>query len=67
MVTQSVEAAPARRVKPVVIRLRPDQIEQLRNAKFDYQARHREEVEETELLRQFFDECFEDWIKRSLQ
>ena len=47
-------------------RLRPDQIDRLRDAKYDFQAKHRTDLREEDLLQQFFDEEFAAWIKRGL-
>lgn len=47
-------------------KLRPDQVDRLRDFKFDYQARHRIEADEGDLLRRFFDEDFADWVRRTM-
>lgn len=47
-------------------KLRPDQVDRLRDAKFDYQARHRMDADEGDLLRRFFDDAFSEWLKRAL-
>lgn len=62
----SMEAIPARRPQTKPPKLRPDQVDRLRDMKFDYQARHRTETDEGDLLQRFFDEAFPDWEKRAL-
>jgi len=62
----STETVVMRRPQTRPARLRPDQIDALRDAKFDYQAKHRRETEESDLLQQFFDESFHEWLKRAL-
>ena len=56
MQTAEGESVSGPRPRPVVIRLQPPQIEELRDAKFDYQAKHRMEASEAELLQRFFAE-----------
>jgi regulatory Fis family protein len=63
---QSAETEMSRRPKRGPIRLRPDQAETLREAKFDFQAKHRVEAGESDLLQRFFDETFPEWLKRCL-
>lgn len=65
MQTAEAENVQAPRPRPVVIRLQPPQVEELRDAKFDYQAKHRVEASEAELLQRFFAECFPEWRKRT--
>jgi len=48
------------------VRLRPDQLDRLRDAKYDFQAKHRTDLREEDLLQQFFDDEFVAWIKRGL-
>jgi Bacterial regulatory protein, Fis family len=60
-------SAPISRTKSIVFRYRPDQLELLRQFKFDYQARHREEVDEAELMRRFFDAAVRPWMKDCLE
>lgn len=57
---------PVRRARAGPIRLEPDQVELLREAKFDFMAKHRAEFSESDLLQRFFRECFPDWLKRTL-
>ncbi len=64
---ETAVAIQTRRTKPGPIRLRPDQVEALREAKFDFQAKHRTEVGESDLLQRFFDEGFAEWLKRCLE
>jgi hypothetical protein len=59
-------AEPIRRGKAGPIRLEPDQVELLRDAKFDFMAKHRVEASESDLLQRFFADCFPDWLKRTL-
>jgi len=47
-------------------RLSGAQRRQLREAKFDWQARYRVEIQESGILQQFFEERFEEWIKAKL-
>ncbi len=47
-------------------RLLPDQVEELREAKYDIQARFRTDLGESEILQQFFDEEFKLWKARKL-
>jgi hypothetical protein len=61
---ESMGSLPERPVRMPTVRLRPEQIEQLRDLKFDYQAKTRREVREEDLLRRFFDECFPEWLER---
>ena len=49
------------------IRIRPDQQEQLRQAKFDIQAAFREETTETQILEAFIGEEFPGWVQRKLK
>lgn len=63
---EGAEAVVTRRPQTKLVRLRPDQIDVLRDAKFDYQAKHRQETEESDLLQHFFDESFPEWLKRAL-
>ena len=56
-----------RRTKAGPIRLRPDQVDQLREAKFDFMAKHRAEAGESDLLQRFFDSAFGDWLKQALR
>ena len=58
---------PIRRTKAGPIRLRPDQVDQLREAKFDFMAKHRAEAGESDLLQRFFDSAFGDWLKQALR
>ena len=59
-------AEPVRRAKAGPIRLEPEQVELLRDAKFDFMAKHRVEASESDLLQRFFRECFAEWSKRTL-
>jgi hypothetical protein len=65
MPTLHTDEMQARTGKPP-IKLRPDQIDALREAKFDFQAKHRVEAGESDLLQKFFDESFTAWLKRCL-
>jgi len=62
----SAEAIARARRLPT-LRLRPDQIERLRNAKFDVNARFRRDADEAGLLRAFFDDAFPTWIESILR
>jgi hypothetical protein len=63
-----VSASAIRAARPLPTpRLRPDQLERLRDAKFDVHARLRSDVDETGLLREFFDDAFETWIASVLR
>ena len=62
----STEPITARRPQTKPPKLRPDQVDLLRDMKFDYQARHRTEADEGDLLQRFFDEAFPEWVKRAL-
>jgi len=55
---------PERPIRMPTVRLRPEQIDKLRDLKFDYQAKTRREVREEDLLRRFFDECFPGWLEQ---
>jgi hypothetical protein len=59
-------AEPIRRGKAGPIRLEPEQVEVLRDAKFDFMAKHRVEASESDLLQRFFRECWPEWSKRTL-
>ncbi len=63
---EAVVTTRRRRPPMKVVRLRPDQVDLLRDAKFDYQAKHRQETEEGDLLQRFFDESFREWLKGAL-
>ena len=65
METAEAESAQGPRPRPGVIRLQPPQVDELRDAKFDYQAKHRVEASESDLLQRFFRECFPEWRKRT--
>ncbi len=49
------------------IRLGPEQVEKLRDAKFELQYRLRVEVTESTILQQFFADTFEPWLKKRLE
>jgi hypothetical protein len=65
METAEAESVQAPRPKPGVIRLQPPQVDELRDAKFDYQAKHRVEATEADILQRFFRECFPEWRART--
>ncbi len=48
------------------VRLRPDQLDALRDAKYDFQSKLRRDLREEDLLQRFFDEEFSEWLKRGL-
>lgn len=52
---------------PSPIRLTPDQVEKLRDAKFELQYHLRAEVSESVILQQFFEDAFATWLKARLQ
>ena len=62
-VSVPIKAIPGRSKAP---RLRPNQQDRLREAKFDLNARYRVETDENLILQQFFDENFEEWVRVKL-
>lgn len=52
---------------PAPIRLTPEQVERLRDAKFELQYHLRAEVSESVILQQFFEDEFSAWLKARLQ
>lgn len=54
------------RGKPQPARILPHHQEELRQAKFDFQAKYRTEISETKLLELFFGKCFQPWIREEL-
>jgi hypothetical protein len=52
---------------PAPIRLTPDQVEKLRDAKFELQYHLRSEMSESSILQQFFEDSFAVWLKARLQ
>lgn len=62
----AADAIPAASARVRPVRVIPAQAERLREAKFDLQAKHRVEFDESRILEQFFDERFEEWIKAKL-
>jgi hypothetical protein len=61
------DAMMTRQKAPSPIRLTPDQVEKLRDAKFELQYHLRVEVVESLILQQFFDDHFADWLKARLK
>jgi hypothetical protein len=61
------EAMMTRPKQPTPIRLTPEQIDKLRDAKFELQYHLRSEVNESAILQQFFEDGFEVWLKARLQ
>ena len=51
---------------PAPVRLTPDQVEVLREAKFELQYQLRAEVNESSILQQFFEDGFKDWLSMKL-
>lgn len=47
-------------------RMRPDQQDRLRAAKFELMGRYRVETDENAILQQFFEEAFEAWLHSKL-
>jgi len=54
------------RSKQKPTRLKPEQLDRLREAKFDLQARYREDYDENRILWEFFDDGFDAWLKTKL-
>lgn len=52
--------------RAVPTRLKPEQQDRLKAAKFDLQAAYRVETDENALLQQFFDETFDAWVEGKL-
>lgn len=52
--------------KPKVVKLLPEQVDQLWDTKLDFNAKYRMDATEETLLQQFFNDCFPDWAKRTL-
>jgi len=52
---------------PAPIRLTPPQVEKLRDAKFSLQYRLKEDITESAILQQFFEDGFNDWLSMKLQ
>jgi hypothetical protein len=46
--------------------LRPEQIDKVRQAKFDLQAKLRTELSDSKVLERFLDEKFDEWIREAL-
>ena len=61
------EAMMPRQKAPAPIRLGPEQVEELRNAKFELQYHLRAEVSESVILQQFFADGFAAWLKARLR
>lgn len=66
MQTAADEIPIARRAQTKPPKLRPDQVDQLRDAKFDFMAKHRREADEGDILQKLFDDTFAEWRKREL-
>jgi hypothetical protein len=63
----STEAMMGRPKTPAPIRLNPEQVERLRDAKFELQYHLRAEVNESAILQQFFEDGFAEWLKARLR
>ncbi|HKP99853.1 MAG TPA: helix-turn-helix domain-containing protein [Actinomycetes bacterium] len=57
---------PLVRPKQQPLRLKPEQVDKLREAKFDIAAKARHETDENAILQQFFADEFDDWLQRLL-
>jgi hypothetical protein len=57
---------PARSARTVA-RLQPAQLDALRQAKYDIQARERRDLDESLILQRFFAAAFESWLRAELE